>query len=113
MKILAMETEIEGIKSEQFAPYLKAEAALVWQFVQDGLIRETYFRADRTEAVLMLECADPIEAQRVLQSLPLVKEGLIRFEVIPLRPYSGFARLFENEAQDIIFDLTTFVRIIK
>jgi hypothetical protein len=31
--------------------------------------------------------------------LPLVKEGLICFEVILLKPYSGFARLFENEAQ--------------
>ena len=99
MKILAMEKEIGSAKPEQFAPHLKAEAAQVWKLVQDGLIRETYFRAERTEAVLMLECADAGEAQQVLQSLPLVKEGLIRFEVIPLKPYSGFARLFENEAQ--------------
>ncbi len=99
MKILAMEKEIEGIKPEQFTPHLKAEAAQLWKLVQDGLIRETYFRTDRTEAVLILECADPSEAQRVLQSLPLVKEGLIFFEVIPLKPYSGFARLFENEVQ--------------
>ena len=99
MKILAMEKEIEGTQPEQFAPHLKAEAAQVWNLVQDGLIRETYFRADRTEAVLMLECADPSEAQRVLQSLPLVKKGLICFEVIPLKPYTGFARLFENEVQ--------------
>ena len=99
MKILAIEKEIEGAKPEQFTAHLKAEAAQVWKLVQDGSIRETYFRADRTEAVLMLECADPSEAQRVLQSLPLVKEGLIRFEVIPLKPYSGLSRLFENEAQ--------------
>jgi len=99
MKILAMEKEIEGIKPEQFTPHLKSEAAQVWKLVQDGLIRETYFRTDRTEAVLMLECTDPVEAQLVLQSLPLVKEGLICFEVIPLKPYSGFARLFENQAQ--------------
>jgi len=99
MKILAMEKEIEGTKPEQFAPHLKAEAAQLWKLVQDGSIRETYFRTDRMEAVLMLECADPVEAQRVLQSLPLVKEGLICFDVIPLKPYTGFARLFENEAQ--------------
>ena len=100
MKILAMEKEIEGVKPEQFAPHLKAEAAQVWKLVQDGSIRETYFRTDRTEAVLMLECADPAEAQRILQSLPLVKEGLIRFEVVPLKPYTGFARLFEDEVQE-------------
>ena len=100
MKILAIEKEIEDAKPEQFSPHLKAEAAQVWKLIQDGLIRETYFRTDRTEAVLMLECADPDEAQRALQSLPLVKEGLICFEVIPLKPYSGFARLFENDVRN-------------
>ncbi len=100
MKILAIEKEIEGVKPEQFTPHLKAEATQVWKLVQDGLIRETYFRTDRTEAVLMLECADPGEALRVLQSLPLVKEGLISFEVIPLKPYTGFARLFENDVRE-------------
>jgi len=99
MKILAMEKEIEGTKPEQFAPYLKAEAAQVWKLVQDGSIRETYIHADGTEAVLMLECVNPSEAQRVLQSLALVKERLIRFEVIPLKPYTGLARLFENDVQ--------------
>ena len=36
------------------------------------------------------------EAQQVLASLPLVQAGLITFEVIPLVPYPGFARLFEK-----------------
>jgi hypothetical protein len=94
MKILAMEIETEGVKPEQFAPHLKAEAKRVWELVQNGIIRETYFRADRSEAVLILECADVDEAKQVLDSLPLVKAGLIKFEIIPLIPYPGFARLF-------------------
>lgn len=94
MKILAMEIETEGVTSEQFQPHLKAEARRVWELHQSGAIRELYFRADRSEAVLILECADTGEAQRILGSLPLVQAGLIRFEVIPLIPYPGFARLF-------------------
>jgi hypothetical protein len=96
MKILAMEIETEGVKPEQFAPHLQAEAGHVWELYQSGTIRETYFRADRSEAILILECADTNEAQQVLGSLPLVKAGLIRFEVIPLVPYPGFARLFSQ-----------------
>jgi len=61
---------------------------------QSGIIRELYFRADRNEAVLMLECASLIEAQEILAILPLVKAELISFEVIPLKAYPGFARLF-------------------
>lgn len=96
MKILAMEIETEGVKPEQFAPHLKGEARHVWELYQGGTIRELYFRADRSEAVLILECRDVIEAREKLDSLPLVQAGLIRFEIIPLVPYPGFARLFED-----------------
>jgi hypothetical protein len=94
MKILAMEIETEGVKPEQFTPHLKAEARHVWELYQNGIIRELYFRADRSEAVLILECRDVTEAKEKLDSLPLVRAGLIRFEIIPLVPYPGFARLF-------------------
>lgn len=94
MKILAMEIEVEGVKPEQFQPHLKEEAQHVWELYQSGVIRELYFRADRSEAVLMLKCADVNDAQQTLMALPLVKAGLITFEVTPLVPYPGFARLF-------------------
>lgn len=96
MKILALEVEIEGITPEQYAPHLKNEAKHVWELYQSGTIRESYFRADRSEAVLILECRDVNEAQQALNSLPLVKAGLITFEFIPLIPYPGFARLFRE-----------------
>jgi len=69
----------------------------VWALYQEGLIRELYFRADRSEAVLVLECASLDEARAALGSLPLVQAGLIRFELVPLRPYPGFSRLFAGE----------------
>ncbi|HUE99586.1 MAG TPA: muconolactone Delta-isomerase family protein [Anaerolineales bacterium] len=94
MKFLAMEIEAENAKPEQFTPHIKAEARRAWELYQSGTIRELYFRADRSEAVLILECADVSEAQQTLASLPLVQAGLIRFEIIPLVPYPGFARLF-------------------
>ena len=94
MKVLAFEREHPGIPKERFQPYLKAEAARLWELYQSGLVRELYFRADRSEAVLVLECDDLENAQAHLASLPLVQEGLITFEVIPLIPYPGFGRLF-------------------
>ena len=96
MKILAIEKEIPGIDDEQYQPHLKAEAARVWKLYQGGVIREMYFRSDRPEAVLILELSDAGEAREVLNTLPLVKEGLIDFEIIPLKPYPGFERLFSS-----------------
>jgi len=96
MKILALEKEVPGITAAAFAPHLRAEAARVWELQQSGVLREIHFRQDRSDAVLILECADAGEAQRVLATLPLVQAGLISFEVIPLKPYPGLARLFSG-----------------
>jgi muconolactone delta-isomerase len=97
MKILALEKEKPGVTAEDFRSHAKAEAARAWELYQAGVIRELYFRQDRPEAVLILECADVREAGQVLATLPLVKAGLITFEVIPLAPYPGFSRLFAEK----------------
>ncbi len=96
MKILAMERELPDVQPDQFAQHLKAEALHVWGLYSSGTLREIYFTRDRSEAVLMLECTDEHEAARLLDTLPLVQAGLIRFDVFPLVPYTGFARLFSE-----------------
>ncbi|MBN1309845.1 MAG: superoxide dismutase [Anaerolineae bacterium] len=97
MRILALEREVPGTADDAFEPHLKAEAFRVWELCQAGVLREIYFRGDQPTAVLFLECANVKEAGDVLGTLPLVKEGLITFDVIPLEPYPGFARLFVGE----------------
>jgi muconolactone delta-isomerase len=98
MKILAIEKEVPGVKDEDFTPHLKAEAAKAWELYQAGIVRELYFRADWPGAVLVLECTGVEEARRVLNSLPLVRERLVDFDIVPLVPYPGFARLFAETA---------------
>ena len=94
MRILALERDVAGVTDERCEPYLASEAARAWALHQAGVIRELYFRADREAAVLVLECATVEEARQALATLPLVREGLIAFDMVPLRAYSGFARLF-------------------
>jgi hypothetical protein len=97
MKVLALEKEMSDATAEAFKPYLKEESARVWELYQAGVFRELYFRQDAPSAVLILECDSIEEALGLLDTLPLVREGLIAFEVIPLAPYPGFSRLFENQ----------------
>ena len=94
MKILAIEREVPGAAENAFDPYLLDEARRAWELHQAGVVRELYFRDDRPEAVLILECESVRHAEKVLATLPLVQQGLIRFDLIPLRAYPGFARLF-------------------
>ncbi len=98
MMILALEQDVPGMRDEQLYSHLKEEAARVWELYQAGVLREIYFRQDRTNAVLVMECADVQEARHVLEALPLVQAGLIDFEIIPLIPYPGFSRLFTQDS---------------
>ncbi len=96
MKILALEHEHPDTTSADFAPHLTDEARAVYELQQRGILREIHFRADRPEAVLFLECESGEAAREILNTLPLVRAGLIDFEVIPLVPYPGLARLFTS-----------------
>ena len=95
MKIIALEKEKTTASREAFAKFARDEAQKVWELQQDGLIREIYFRADENSAVLVLEADSVDSAREQLRQLPLVNNNLIEFELIPLKAYPGFARLFD------------------
>ncbi len=97
MKILALEKAPPDIPDAAYEPHLRAEALRAWQLYQDGIVRELYFRSDWPGAVLVLECSDVAAADAILATLPLVKHGLIRFDLVPLRAYPGFERLFRSD----------------
>lgn len=96
MKFLALERELPGATTAAFQPLLKDEARHVWELQQSGVLREIYFHAEEHTAVLVMECDRADEVRRILSTLPLVQAGLIEFQLIPLTPYDGFARLFSE-----------------
>jgi muconolactone delta-isomerase len=93
MKILAIEKEKPGLTAKDFTPHSKNEAKHVYELQQKGIVREIYFNQEHN-AVLILECKDLKEGESILSEFPLVKNGLISFELMELKPYSGFSRLF-------------------
>jgi hypothetical protein len=98
MKFMLLEKEIGAPSADAFHAHLEAEARHVWNLVQQGIVRETYFNSDQHTAVLMLECESRVQVEKLIADFPLVKAGLIDFEIILLQPYDGFARLFNTES---------------
>jgi len=95
MKILALEKDVPGASARDNSALLQDEARAVWELMQSGIIGDIHFRDDRSQAVILLEAGSAGQAREVLAQLPLVRAGLIEFEVIGLRAYPGFARLFK------------------
>lgn len=97
MKFLLLEREADNLTAQHFIPYLDEEARHVWNLVQEGVVRETYFNAEQHTAVLVVECESKEKVELLITAFPMVQAGLIRFEVIPLKPYDGYARLFDRK----------------
>ncbi len=92
MKILAIESEIEGADWTDSEDILKEEARHVYALYLTDSIREIYFTENKN-AILLMEMEDKKAAIKLLDTLPLVKSGKIRFEVMELRPYTGYERI--------------------
>jgi hypothetical protein len=101
MKVLALGRDTAPADDPRFAEVRPAEARRAWELYQADVIREIYFRADRPNGVLVLEVPDLAAAREVIDSLPLVAAGLIDFDLVPLKPYPGFARLFAEAASGV------------
>jgi hypothetical protein len=98
MKLLAIEKETSLVNWDVENEILINESYQVYHLFQEGIIRDIYFTENK-DAVIILECVTKEEALNVLSTLPLVKEGLISFEVIELRPYTGFDRIIMQQIQ--------------
>ena len=94
MKILAIEKEIDGTGWDNLEDLLKDEAQHVFNLYLSDSLREIYFTEDKN-AVLVIETEDKKSARKLLDSLPLVKSGKIKFDIMELRPYTGFKRLMK------------------
>jgi muconolactone delta-isomerase len=96
MKILVMPKPREGVARDALEQHAAAEIRAVWTLYAEGVVREMYIRAGEPgRVVLVLECASVQAAEDVLATLPFAQLHLIDFDVIPLAPFAGLARLFQ------------------
>ncbi len=104
MRFLALGSLVDvsfpDMSREEAAALGRAEARRSWELYQAGVIREVHFRTDAHRSVMLLEAPDETTAREALASLPFVKAGALSFEVIGLRPYDGWARLFAPQEPD-------------
>jgi uncharacterized protein YciI len=70
---------------------LPAEAERVRELYAAGVMRTIYSRGDVPGAVVLLEAADLAEAEAAMESLPLHRSGMLDVQIVPLRPFRGFA----------------------
>lgn len=93
MRYLVLTSDAPDVDAGRMSALLREEAAAAWKLRQADILREIWFTPER-DAVLMLETPSEAEARAALDTLPLIREGLLVYRIHALQPYDGFARLF-------------------
>ena len=73
---------------------LKQEAKVLWGLQKNGIIRNIWFTKNSREAILIIESVDLKRTKEIINTFPLVKEGLITYDIVELVAYDGYERLF-------------------
>lgn len=71
------------------------ECCQVFHLLPEGIIRDIHF-TENENAAIMPEGKSKDEAENLLVTLPLVKAGLITFEVMELSAFTGFDRIIRK-----------------
>jgi hypothetical protein len=75
-----------------FQRRLEAEAGLVRDLRQAGIIRQIWHRGDAPGECLLIEAQNEESARAILEMSPLVRTGLFEIDtVVPLRSYDSIA----------------------
>jgi len=99
LRIFAVATPTEGTTYQAMLHVLPFEAARTWELYTQGVAREVWLRTDGLGAVAVLEST--LEAARSLtDGFPMARAGLVSFECVAVRPFTGLQALFGTQGGD-------------
>ena len=81
----------EQFAEADFAARIEAEVEQAKTLYAEGTIRQIWHRTDIPGACILLEADSEGAAREILNTLPLVKAGMLEVTLVPLKPYAGFA----------------------
>ncbi|THD42093.1 MAG: dimeric alpha+beta barrel [Bradyrhizobium sp.] len=94
MKFIAIIDVVPGAPLENVKADLPNEVRESWKLFAAGALREAYATDAPTRVVFVLESADAASAATDLGKLPLIRAGLLAYELIELRPFANWSLLF-------------------
>ena len=100
MQIMAIVTRAQGRTDADVAGYRVPEGQSVWALYKSSVVRGMWSRTDSPGALLLLEVAGRAAARDAMTSLPMVRDGLVEFQLIELAPFLGLEYLFSAQARD-------------
>jgi muconolactone delta-isomerase len=80
----------ERYGEDDLAAALPAETEAVRSLYSEGSLRQIWLRDDAQGACFLLAADSLEDAEATVATLPMARQDLSEFRIIPLRPYRGF-----------------------
>ena len=97
MKIMALLTMTADAGRDAFGPLLVPEEQALWASYRQGALREWYFQPEPLAVTLIYEAADTAAVEAEIDSLPMVKAGLLDRQIVTLGPWAPLEVLFDPQ----------------
>ena len=94
--VMVILTVKAGVTRDQVMAVMPAEIRQTMQVYLNGKIREWYSRGDGRGVVFLLDTRDVVEAQAIMEALPLAKQDLMDHEYIAIGPLLPLRLLMGN-----------------
>ena len=98
-RILAIGTIQPGADLQQVRRILPGEMQATAELYLQGKIDQWYSLQGRPGVVFILNVTDPAMAKEMLEALPLGREHLMSFELVPLGPLTPLRQLLPGHPQ--------------
>lgn len=96
MKILALIELAAEVRVEDLRARVVDEVRASWALFAQGVLREAYLTDVPTRVAFVLEADGAPQAAEQLGQLPMVTAGLVRLELVELRPFVNWSMLFSR-----------------
>ena len=98
MQYLVIASIPENLSKRDVVPQIRPEAMASWKLWESEMMRAVWYKADMSGAVMVLDAPSMKEIEEALDTLPMIHEGLLKPEIIPLKSYTGWDKLFAKES---------------
>lgn len=98
MKIIAIDKVQPDATPDKIKETFMNEVNHTVKMYLADVVREMYFRQDRSGTVLILEAPSVEDARGLINKMPMVQAGLIDYDLIPVGPFVPLALLLDEEA---------------
>ena len=97
MKVLAIATIVKPITQEEKQQIMPKEVPATLKLYLDGKIEQFWARQDQPGVVFVVNAESVDTAKQIIASLPLVAEGVAKYDFIPLGPLAPLGLLIQGK----------------